>query len=469
MHTEAKCSNVTVAAAIFCVALAVRLLNLALIPDIDIHAMIEDSPMYWTGAATWLESGFFSRAVEVGFVHETERVPLYFLFLVPFRWLFGDTAIPVLIGQALLDAGTCVIIARIGAMLDGTAGVLSGLLAAVWPNLIIHSSIVLTDTLFVFLFSLVLLFGAKFLASGRLVDLGVAGLLCGLAIMTRPVAQFLSFAMAVVAPFIVSKHGGNWKKCVASVLIVLVTIASPVLPILGRNISQFGTIQLTSMTGTHAQNWIAGYARALEEGTSFNSASKRMNDGFAETLKRDGIDPDSLNSFEESARQLAFAKEELANLPILSVAKAWVFGVVLNFAAPALVIEPRIRTFNRKSFVDSNGNTLIKRVTNFVTDNDSRYVFWLLFGLATSGVALALQFSGWLLLCRRQPILAIFATLLILYFLVINGPVASPKYRLPFEPILIIFQAIAIIELVSRLRFRDSENIATANEDKNSM
>ena len=52
MHTEAKCSNVTVAAAIFCVALAVRLLNLALIPDIDIHAMIEDSPMYWTGAAT---------------------------------------------------------------------------------------------------------------------------------------------------------------------------------------------------------------------------------------------------------------------------------------------------------------------------------------------------------------------------------------------------------------------------------
>ena len=78
-------------------------------------------------------------------------------------------------------------------------------------------------------------------------------------------------------------------------------------------ISQFGTIQLTNMTGTHAQNWIAGYARALEEGTSFNSASKRMNDGFAETLKRDGIDPDSLNSFEESARQLAFAKEELAN------------------------------------------------------------------------------------------------------------------------------------------------------------
>ncbi len=201
MKSEANALNVTTFAVIYVFALAVRLLNLALIPDIDTHAMIEDSPMYWTGAATWLDSGFFSRASDAGFVHETERVPLYFVLLAAFRWLFGDTLVPVVISQALLDAGTCVIIARIGAMVGSTAGVVSGLLAAVWPNLIIHSTIVLTDTLFVFLFSLVLLFAAKFLAKGRLVDVAAAGFLCGLAIMTRPVAQFLPFAMAIAAPF----------------------------------------------------------------------------------------------------------------------------------------------------------------------------------------------------------------------------------------------------------------------------
>ena len=445
---------------IFSVALALRLINLSLISDIGLHAMIEDSSMYWTGAAAWLESGYFSRALEAGFVPETERVPLYFLFLVPFRWLFGDTVVPVVIGQAFLDAGTCVIIARIGSMMNSTVGVLSGFLAAIWPNLIIHSSMVLTDTLFVFLFSLVLFFAAKFLTSGRMVDAGLAGLLCGLAIMTRPVAQFLPFAMAIVVPFVVSRHGGSWNKGIAAALIVFAMAAAPALPILARNVSQFGTIQLTNMTGTHVQNWVVGYVRALEEGTSFNANSKLMNATFAEMLARENIDPDSLNPFEESARRIAFAKVQLKEVPFTTIARAWLYGAVLNIAAPALVVEPRIRKFNRNSFVNSSGVTLAERVGSFVSTNNSTYVFWLVFGLATGGVAVLLQFCGWMLLCRWRPVLAVFATLSILYFLLINGPVASPKYRLPFEPILIILQAVAIIELVSRMRRLSSERSA---------
>jgi hypothetical protein len=50
----------------------------------------------------------------------------------------------------------------------------------------------------------------------------------------------------------------------------------------------------------------------------------------------------------------------------------------------------------------------------------------------------------------------IFGCLLIAYFLLINGPVGAPKYRLPFEPIMIIFQAIALSSIGSWLgRVRD--------------
>ena len=38
---------------IFLSASVVRLLNLYFIPDIATHAMIEDSPIYWAGAAHW--------------------------------------------------------------------------------------------------------------------------------------------------------------------------------------------------------------------------------------------------------------------------------------------------------------------------------------------------------------------------------------------------------------------------------
>ena len=215
------------------------------------------------------------------------------------------------------------------------------------------------------------------------------------------------------------------------------------------------------MTGTHVQSWVAGYARALEEGTSFNLSSKLMNEGFAEMLAREGIDPESLNPFEESARQVAFARKELVKLPLSTIAKAWLHGVVLNIAAPALAVDPRIRKFNRKSYIDSTGITLVERARNFVSNNDSTYVLWLSIGLASGSAALALQFWGWLLLCRWQPILAVIATLSILYFLLVNGPVASPKYRLPFEPILIVFQAVAIVWLATWLRGRIAERHAT--------
>ena len=437
---------------IFLSASVVRLLNLYFIPDIAAHAMIEDSPIYWAGAAHWMESGFFSRPGDTGYVHETERVPLYFLYLIPFRALFGETLVPVLISQALLDGATCVIIACFGQMISRTVGLASGMLAAVWPNLIIHSGLVLTDTLFLFFFSLVLLFAARFLSRGRLRDAAVAGLFCGLAIMTRPVALYLPFAMILVAPFVAYRHNGNRTRSALAAVIVLVTAALPVLPIAVRNINHFDTLQLTSVTGTHIQGWIAGYSRGLQDGKSFNESSRQMNEKFRDILKAEDVDPASLNQFQISTRQGEHARAELAELPLTVVAGAWFQGMMLNTLAPALLIEPRVRALNKGSFIDTTGGSFVDRIGNFLTANSSGYVAWALFGALTGGIAMLLQFAGWIQLYRWQPYAALFATLVILYFLLVNGPVASPKYRLPFEPVLILFQAIAITWLARRWR-----------------
>ena len=141
---------------VFVAAIAVRFVNLLLAGDLAAYALVEDSSIYWNGAQSWFESGFFSRVTDTGYVPETERVPLYHLFLTAFRLGFGDALLPALIGQAVLDAGTCVIIASIGAMMSRTIGIIAGLFAAAWPNLVIHSSVILSDSHFVFLFTITL-------------------------------------------------------------------------------------------------------------------------------------------------------------------------------------------------------------------------------------------------------------------------------------------------------------------------
>ena len=65
-----------------------------------------------------------------------------------------------------------------------------------------------------------------------------------------------------------------------------------------------------------------------------------------------------------------------------------------------------------------------------------------------SGVAaatvLALESLGFIMLARDKPWAAVVAGALIAYFLLLNGPVASPKYRLPMEPMLIVLAAIPL-------------------------
>lgn len=439
---------------IFSIAVVLRLTNLALLGDTASNLLIEDSALYWNGAQYWLESGSFSKSGAYGYAPETERAPLYFLFLIPFRWLFGDTVIPALIAQALIDSGTCVVIALLGTFINRTTGFVAGLIAACWINLIIHSGMILTDSLFVFLVCLVLLYAANFAARGRYIDIVLAGILCGLAIMTRPVALFLPIAMAIATPFIVRNRGANWTNGIVAALILVILSALPAVPLLYRNYTQFGVLQLTHQNGTHLLSWVVGISESLASGRSFDAVSKELNAKLKDRLALLDDGGKNLNAFEISRQKLALARAELAEMPFRTILYAWGFGALRNIAEPAIALDPRVRALNQASFYNAHGRGLIERSVDFITGNNAHYVVWLGLGLVGSAVSLALQVFGVFLSVRRMPWLALFGLLWVVYFLLLNGPVGGPKYRLPFEPVLIIFLSIAVIDLASRFRRR---------------
>jgi len=64
----------------------------------------------------------------------------------------------------------------------------------------------------------------------------------------------------------------------------------------------------------------------------------------------------------------------------------------------------------------------------------------------------ALQAAGFLMLARTHPWAAAFAAAVLAYFLLINGPVATPRYRLPMEPVLLVLTAIPLARLVEARR-----------------
>jgi hypothetical protein len=435
---------------VFLTAVVVRLLNIAFIGDVNIYAFVEDSSIYWNGAQYWLDSGFFARKAAAGFVPETERMPLYHLFLTPFRWGFPDTGLPVLIAQMIMDSTTCVLIALVGGKLGVRVGLVSGLLAAAWPNLIIHSQLILGDSLFVFLLTASLYLLVRFVEMPSTALAVSVGLCLGLAIATRPIALFLPLGAACIATWKFPNNCEKFRRRIAMAITILVMASLPISPIVLRNISNFGTWQLTSQTGTHFLVWVVSYARSLDQGVPFSEGSlilqHKLNDRMLEA-RQDGL---VVTDFTASDIAMKLAKEELATLATASVVKAWVSGMVINLGTPAIVTDPRIRKLNNGSFMNSTGSGAYERLLTFIGNNENLYITWIVAGMVGGAIALIFQAVGSILLFRNMLFPFAICILWIFYFLILSGPVSAPKYRLPIEPVLIIFQALAISKLIAR-------------------
>ena len=135
---------------IFFVALAVRLINLA-ISDFSSGAMLfEDAALYWNNATS---GQTFLDNARLAIFSQTERMPGYLLFLSSIVSIFGQNFIPVLVVQSVIDSITCVLIGMLGCFAYPTHCKIFGLIAAFWPNLFIHSSMILADSLFLFCLS----------------------------------------------------------------------------------------------------------------------------------------------------------------------------------------------------------------------------------------------------------------------------------------------------------------------------
>lgn len=440
-------------AAIFFGALAVRLINLLLLSGDQGNFFLEDAHLYWPGGAYLSAMGRFDAPPELSAgsgAPGSERVPIYLFYIAGIRILFGDVPLAAIVGQALIDAGTCALIALLGGMVSRRIGVIAGALAIVWPNLIVNSAALLSDTLFLLIFTGMLVVAAHYLREATPRRAGWAGLLCGLSIMTRTVTQFLPFALIVAAPAIALYQRKGTRSALLATLLVALGAALPVAPWLGRNIVLFGAWELTSQKGSHLTNWVLPLIRQAQDGTPHETAAREIEGRFFDELRSRGIEPQTLPPFERSKAFSILAMAELSAQPASAIAKAWLKGAIVNLVAPAITVDPRVRRAREGSFYNDPSPGLVARMQAYLATSAPAVRPWIAGALVLSAVSLALQAYGFVRLARRLPWAAVFAALVIIYVLLVTGPIVSPKYRLPAEPVLIVLAALGVDGLLRR-------------------
>jgi 4-amino-4-deoxy-L-arabinose transferase-like glycosyltransferase len=432
---------------VFVLALIVRLINVGLLHGDNAFFAESDATTYWaTGAALAKRSAFWPTLSSM-----TDRMPLYPLLLAGVRSTFGDAPRAAALIQAVIDAGTCTVIAALGTLLSPLTGRIAGILAALSATLVVFSSQILTDTLFLFFFTIMLLAGARFLLrpTNRLAV--IAGLAGGLALATRFGIMLLLVAAVPLIFIVASREWRSLARAFAAALLFAIAAAAPVTPVLVRNAIQYGSFGLATQTGDHLAFWIVPLVAQRADGTPFETSVARMQALYQQRLAESGLNEES-NPFLRASIKSKIAREQMARLPTAAYVKSWIEGMAVNLAAPALLADPRVRALPKPSFYDTPGASLWERALVYLFEHPGLYQVLLAIGLATMLPFLLLEAAGFVMLARRLPWAAALAGGLLAYFLLLSGPVATPKYRLPMEPVLIVLSAIPLAWLGERHR-----------------
>lgn len=378
-------------------------------------------------------------------------MPLYPWLVTANVALFGSLApLTTVLVQGAIDACACLLIYRIANAVDPRIAVYAAIAAAINPTQIVLSGLIYNDTLFVFCVALFLAGAASWLRGPSWPAALTVGVGLGLAALARiVVAPWVPVMMLVLVLLTAAFFAGRLRPRHAFQIAAMAAIfALCVAPIMTRNLTQYGTLSLTNQGGSHLALWVAPLVREAKDGTSWERGSEEI-----EKRTRERFPERADNPFTESKHYAEIGREELARLGPIAILKAWGIGAVINLASPAIIISPPIAELPRTGFYATKGDTVFEKIGNFLFHSDNATYAWaLLLGVAGLGIVRLVQLCGFfaLALDRNSWPVTILLVLWAGFILAANGPVASPKYRLPIEPVLCVFTGAGIALLRRR-------------------
>ena len=219
------------------------------------------------------------------------------------------------VAQSLMGGVAVLAVFVVGRRMGGRAvGVAAGLVLALWPNLVVYSGLLLSETLFVTLLavSLAALFTMNDQARWHWGRAVLAGGSFGLACMVRP--QVLLTLPALALAWAVSRTG--WRQVLARSAVLAVGVLVMSVPWAVRNYSVFGAFVPFSTNG--GDNLCVGFHPRATGGfeiPAYCDTGEFYTDGVAAELRRDK---------ETRALALKWLRAHPGELPALSGRKMWV-------------------------------------------------------------------------------------------------------------------------------------------------
>ena len=143
---------------------------------------------------------------------------------------------------------------------------------------------------------------------------------------------------------------------------------------------------------------------------------------------------------------LDVSRDILSKESIIYISYAWLRSSALNIISSPILIDRRVRGLSHPSFAQE-GN-IIKWIKNIISNKENLIYFNILLLSSIMSLLSGIAFiTGYYIFFKSNFNLSIISIFIIMYFCFITGPTVSPKYCLPYIPIIFYLQAISIDKL----------------------
>lgn len=309
------------------------------------------------------------------------------------------------------------------------------------PSVILHSLIILSDTLFVFLITLLFYLIIKYNNNLDIKNSLCFGLISGFSILVRPIAIFL-LPLYFVFIYFVFKKEGYLNKIIFSFFVSFVAMILIITPWVIRNYLNTGKIIISSISSYNLFYYnvpmFLSYKNKIEENLIRENLIRE-----AGISKKDLFSPVNLNILDGISLNyiknnffdyFSFHLYSTKSFFFGSSLKNFIYSINLIYKGDIDYISPN---FSIKNIIINNMELLI-----FI-----ERIMWMFFYV--------LILFGLFLNKRNIILLCLF---FVLYFAVLTGPVSYVRYRLPAEPFIYIAFILSISSILLFIKERKNTN-----------
>lgn len=401
---------------ILLVAIAVRAVWIALVPV----EPVSDSFAYVTFARTLVDHGVYGWEPEVPSafwpVGTSAVVALSF-------WLLGDSYAGVVALNLVAGVGSVFFVHRLGEVYFGArAAGWAALAMAVWPNLVMFTTVVSSELFFIFL-TVAGLYLWERRTGGRWVGALLAGAVWGLACYVRPVALLIPAALAIAA---LPQGGAATVRAVLRGGLAVGVMLLLAAPWSYRNHVALGEPVFIA-TNFGPNLWMGNNPDSIGEYTPLPEWTADMREiEWSQRLKEEAVD---------------YINEDWARFAGASLRRLWLLHSRETIGV----------AWNAPSLTALGGEPLLLALKLVATG------FWfLVLGLAVAGLALGALRQG-LFATLFHPVFGCWA-----YFSAVHAIiVAGDRYHMPASPFIALLAGVALAALARRWRASQSTTPGT--------